>query len=194
MRFAINWEKSQEETFHLLSSLGWNLKMSSRHHSVKMTLASPKMRQMLHSSSVSHTTDVTNPPNKRIPERKSILVLLKGCRSTADIRPLIFLKLLLKKFLQMVHLLIRRRPEERIKCKFRKCNNMIMMNWEAWMDVQAKILFHAKPNSLFLNEILILKNMQLPMIYSRHKLQFKRFGHQNKKAFAREFKTPAAQN
>jgi hypothetical protein len=54
---------------------------------------------------------------------------------------LIFLKLSLKKFLQMVHLLIRRRLEERIKCKFRKCNNMIMMNWGAWMDFQSKILF-----------------------------------------------------
>jgi hypothetical protein len=80
-----------------------------------MTLASPKMQQMLHSSSVSHTTDVTNPPNKRIQERKSFLVLVKGCGSTADVRPLIFLKLSLKKFLQMVHLLIRRRPEERIQ-------------------------------------------------------------------------------
>jgi hypothetical protein len=57
---------------------------------------------------------------------------------------------------------------------------MIMMNWGVWMDFQAKILFHAKPNSLSLNEILILKNIQLPIIYSRHKLQFKRFGHQNK--------------
>jgi hypothetical protein len=70
---------------------------------------------------------------------------------------------------------------------------MIMMTWGGMNGFPSQILFHAKPNSLSLNEILILKNMQLPMIYSKHKLQFKRFGNQNKKAFTREFKTPAAQ-
>ncbi len=163
--FAITWEKSPEpifitlEVFHSYEIWNQLRKESGRNFSPSVftrmesedVIPSPfSENDFSFSKNAADATFIFSfsynwchkpPPNKRIQERKNFLVLLKGCRSTAAVRPLIFLKLSLKKFLQMVHLLIRRRLEERIKCKFRKCNNMIMMNWGAWMDFQSKILF-----------------------------------------------------